>query len=174
MEWIQDQIRILKSYEGCNIEKVMIYEMALLEGDEGRPIFEHPELPFIQAHVIYFFLNGSKVIKILTYQNDCEWGIYSTDLENISELEVKKNDDAFFRLSVCDEFPLGIINSVSSRLNDNGDISEVQLIVNSKEVLLKSGEVYENYDGTISTRSDDESVLVFLNSEDVSRVKFNT
>lgn len=173
MDWIQDQIKILKSYEGSNIGKVMIYEMAIIEDDEGAHIFKHPDFPFIQAHVIYLWLNGSKVIKIHTYQNDCEWGIYSTVLEDIHELNAEEERDSIFRLSVCDAFPLGLINSISTLLNEDGDISEVKLVINSSEILLKSGEVYENHNGTISTRSDDESVLVFLNPQDLSRVKFN-
>lgn len=173
MDWVQDQIKILKSYEGSHIEKVMICEMAILEDDEGDHIFEHPGCPFIQAQVIYLWLNSNNVIKIHTYQNDCVFGICSTTLENISELNVIREDDSIFRFSVCDAFPLGIISSVSALLNEYGDISEVKLVVNSNEILLKSGEVEEKYDGTMSIISDDGSVLVFLNPEELSEVKFN-
>jgi hypothetical protein len=171
--WIQDQIKILKSYEGSRVERAMIYEMAMTDDESGAPIFRHPSFPFIQAYVVYLWLDNGKITKIHTYQNDCEWELHSTTLENTWELNVKQEDDSIFRLSECDDFPVGIIELVSIRLNEQGDISGVKFVIGGHEILLTSGEVYQNFNGSISVKNDDESVLVFLNPEDVAKVKFN-
>jgi len=172
-DWIFDQINILKSYEGSNIEKVMIWEMAIIESNEGKHLFEHPDCPFIQAQVIYLMMDDKRTIKIHTYQNNCDWGILSSVMEANLELNKSFGMDSLYRISVCHEFPVGLINSISTFQNENGDISEVRLVINTNEILLKSGEVYENHDGSITIKSNDESVLVFLNPEDLRKVNFD-
>lgn len=175
VNWVKEQVEILKSYEGYSIGKVMIHEMAIYTDDNGEHIFEDSDFPFIQAQVIYLWLHGEdhEVIKIHAYQNDSEWGIYSTRLKDVSGLAIEEDRDSIYRTSLCREFPLGKIDLISPVLNSNGDISEVKLVIESREVFLKSGEVYENHDGTISIKSDDESVLVFLSRESFEGTSFN-
>lgn len=171
-DWIEKQIAILKSYQGAYIERAIVNEMALFEHEDGTPCFEHPECPFIQAHIVYLQLKDRETVKLQTYQNDCSWGIYSTKLENKNELDRSQESSSFFRLSAFDDFPIGLIDSVSVAMNSENEIAELNLTIGGQQILLKSGEVYQEHDGGISVSSDDESVLVFLNPDDVNVVEF--
>ena len=71
-------------------------------------------------------------------------------------------------------FPLGKIQNVGIHQNQNLDVVEATMRVGSQDILLNSGEIYGNWDGSISTKSDDESFLIFLQPKDAEGVKFNT
>ena len=56
-------------------------------------------------------------------------------------------------------------------VDDIDDIFEITLQIEDNKVLLKTGEVVENHDGTIIIRDNDESVLLFLNAQDIKKVR---
>jgi len=168
-EWIAAKITELQSLKGEVIEKVMINDMAIIENGNGNHVFTHPECPFIQAQQLYLFLKGKGVSKILATDDGCIF------LSTTNDTDLIKSNDAnsIFRFYESTEFPLGKVDSLSIKQNKDLDINEVNIIINNKPVLLKSGEVFQNNDGSVSIKDDDESVLVFFNPTDVDDINFN-
>ncbi len=168
-DWLSSQIAKLKSLKGETIEKVMINDMAFIENDNGNHVFTHSDCPFIQAQLIYLFLKKKGVTKILATDDGCIYisPINDADLINTNEA------NSIFRLYECTDFPLGKIDSISIKQNKESDISDVNIVINTKPILLKSGEVFQNSDGSVSIKDNDESVLVFFNPVDVDNINFN-
>jgi hypothetical protein len=173
--WIQECIHNLHALQGRTIEQVIIWEMALLDaGHDGKPVFDHPACPFLQAWVLYLRLPPDDAVKILTYQNDDWFGLYAAPVSTEAELVPDESDaDSIFRKRELLTFPQGEITAVSIHQNEAEDISEVTLVIGQHTVLLKAGEVDERWDGSIYVRRDDESVLIFLDPRDVERITFH-
>lgn len=172
-KWVEHCVRELMALKGRTIEKALILEMAFIEADRnGKPVFEHPACPFLQASILYLIFTHGETIKILTYQNDDSWGLYLSPLNNESELNVEREHYPIFRLWEVTEFPKGTILDVSIAQNEAGDIAEMTLVIGQQSILLMAGEVYEHVDETIRVVRNDESVFVFLNPHDVERVTF--
>jgi len=167
--WIASKITELKSLKGEVIEKVMINDMAIIENDNGNHVFTHPGCPFIQAQQLYLFLKDKGVSKIQATDDGCIFLSPTNDADLIRSNDV----NSIFRLYENTNFPLGKIDSLSIKQNKALDINEVNIIINNKPVLLKSGEVFQNNDGSVSIKDDDESVLVFFNPADVDGINFN-
>ncbi len=172
-KWINTEIQKIQSYQGTLIQKAMVWEMAIIETDDGNHQFEHPDCPFIQAQVLYLWCENIGIVKFTTYQNNCNWGIHSLILENTNELNYQPECDSIYRMRSCNAFALGVLSDVSILQDDNDDVFEITLQIEGCKALLKTGEVVENHDGTIIIRDNDESVLLFLNAEDSKKVRFN-
>jgi len=141
-----------------------------LKNDNGNHAFYHPECPFIQAQQVHLFLKEKGVSKILATDDGC---IYVSST-NAADLTRSNDKNSIFRLYESTEFPLGKIESLSIKQNKALNINEVYIIINSKPVLLKSGEAYQNNDGSVSIKDDDESILVFFNPTDAGSINFNS
>lgn len=172
-DWINNEIKQIKSYQGSVIQKVMVFEMAIIETDDGCHLFDHPDCPFIQALSLYVWCENIGIVKFTTYQNDCDSGIYSSTLTDMDELIYEPETPSIYRMRPCHAFPLGKLESIEVSQNEYGDIAEIILRIEKHDVLLKSGEVEQRHDGSIIVRDNDESVLVFMNPDDIDRVTFN-
>lgn len=176
-QWIDNCIHNLMELKGRSIEKVFIVEMAFIEeGQDGKPVFEHPKCPFLQAYRLYLCFPSDEFVLIYVHQTD-NWSLNSEPADNHHDSFVEKLESLYvhsiFRKREIIDFPKGQIISVTITQTEGADISEIKLVVGNQAVLLKSGEVYENNDGSLSVTATDESILVFLDPNDVNKVDFN-
>ncbi len=175
-KWSELQVSKFKSLENRVIQKVFIFDMAFMEDEINfNHKFNHPDCPFIQVQALYFILDNNKTIKFITYQNDlsdCMWGIVVENVSSLKELEYGVNKKSIYRMYESKDFPLGIINKIRVEQSSDGVINEVAITINNGNILLITGEVYEENDGSVKIVRDDESILLFLEPDDINRTMF--
>jgi hypothetical protein len=133
--------------------------MALREaGEDNQPNWRDRSIAFLQLSRLDLTLAESPTTSIITYQNDDRWGLYREDGLPPSRL-CTDEADCIFRSRTFDELPRGQIRGVLVSLNE-GDIEEIRLDVEGREIRLWAGEVYEENDGSLRVVTMDESVLV--------------
>ena len=168
VRWVKSQRQLIKDLVGVHIEKIYWVEMALADqGKTDTPLFRHAELPFVQAFFIRLQVADGRIGQFGVYQNDSNFGLCF----GFVDMAMDNNDwpapdadgtPSIYRKVTDIEFPTGTIKSASSRLDDEGDITEIDLSIEDRLVLLKAGEVYEGNDRTLFVRDCDESILVFF------------
>lgn len=153
-------------------------EMALNERDSNlKHRFRHPDLPFVQASTIRLEFSDGNVGVFHNYQNDDNFGLMF-ELSNkplkwpVYPKFTETGDLSIYREVTDTNFPTGVINSTSSKLDNEGDITEIFLEISGKQILLKAGEVYEDGRREIIIHEQDESILTFLNPDDISKIQF--
>jgi hypothetical protein len=173
--WVSVQTRKFQSLIERSITRTLIVEMALLEyGDQEKPIFSLANCPFLQAFLVYFLVDDNTWVKLSTYQNSWDFGLYLSAVADEVETIWKNEPESIYRHRKCTEFPTGRINNVSVELSQSGDIDQVMIEFESRKILLKAGEIREGVGGTIMVASNDESVLIFLDPADVDKALFDT
>jgi hypothetical protein len=166
-DWIGQQASLLRALQGCNIRQWIGIEMAVREvGLDGLPQWYDDSIQALQLDRLDLVLSNDQVPSIVTYQNDTHWGLWRRDNQPPSELPSSALD-SLYRERILSELPLGVVVSVEVFFDENGDgdISEVQLIINGHTVSLKAAEVYEQVDGSLKIIFDDESILVQVDGE---------
>jgi hypothetical protein len=158
-DWVRQQATSLRDLTGRTVVRWLGSEMALREvGANGLPDWRDPTVPFLQLDRLDLILADGSVARTTTYQNDCTWGICRDD--TLPPLRFENHDPySIFRDRSLDELPTGAVRSVAIAMN-SGDIAEVKLDVDGREVRLRAGEVYEQLDGSLLVNPDDESILV--------------
>ena len=139
--------------------------MALREvGASGEPDFSDPSVSFFQFLSLYVRDAENGYLGFGTYQNDCNWGLC---LEAIPPgAPLSDLFEGIFRTRHVAEIPCGVVNSVSVRLDESGDLERVELRIGSFTVELIAGEVYESKDGSLTVQlGGDESVLVSVRTD---------
>jgi len=173
-DWIAEQIGIIRNLKGQTVTRLVATEMALCGGEgDGPPEFSRPNLPFLQASLLYLRLATGRTVVFVTYQNDSNWGLcLNSDLQpGEPELDAG-SDDRIWRTRELVSFPLGQVTSVEVSRDDEGDISEVILELSGDAILLLAGEVCPHMDGTLDVTKGDESILLFRDPEQKNEVKF--
>jgi len=156
-EWVRQKREAFEAVEGRHVKGWSGVEMALrLEGPDGHPVFDDPSVHCLHVMVLLADLDHGEAIEVLTYQNDCEWGLQARAAK--AERAVW---DGIFRWRAFDDLPLGAVSNIRLRHSDRGDIGEVLLQVDGQEVLLVAGEIYETPGERLEYHAADESVLVF-------------
>lgn len=169
-EWIENQVSEFESLRGCTISNWNAVEMALLTKEHAPHVFELPNVPFIQATPVAFDVDAKNKVRthcaIDNYQNDDVFGLHFK--RAIEPLDPTKSF-GIFRWRPLTELPTGIVDDVTVRL-EQGDIQEVELVVNNCALLFLSGEVEDTWNEELVFRRFDESVLIFQNVADVDRI----
>jgi hypothetical protein len=173
MSWVSENCERMKSIASARIRETVVIEMALFEGQRNHPpIFWHPGVPFIQAHLIDLCLEDGRISRFATYQNNATFGI-CMDFVMASTCEVSIDGwSPGYRVAPDLNFPVGVISDVKIKLDEEGDITEITFEVGGQKLLMKAGEVCE-HNGGFSVASQDESILLFLNADDVRKVPFD-
>ena len=158
-EWVEQQVAYLRALSGCTVLRWQGIETALRDAGEGEQLnWRDGSIPFLQLSRLDLSLAGRPTTSIITYQNDDRWGLYRKDGLPLSRLCTDQGDN-IFRSRTLDELPRGQIRGVLVSLNE-GDIEEIRLDVEGREIRLWAGEVYEENDGSLRMATMDESVLV--------------
>ena len=153
---------------------VWVDEMGLYGPDE-HPSFSHSQLEFVQALVLELRFESGMTLQVSCWQDDDEFALCPRQVPHEQRI-VPISDPArtLFRVRRMNEFPLGSLREVDWLANDRANIHTIRLHLDSSEVILRAGEVYENPDGSLHISDEDESVLVFLNSDAYARTVFNS
>ena len=161
-EWLEHQIEKIRSLTGATISEWKCVEMSLGGGeDESEFIWRHPSVPMLQLAIAYFRI-GDTWFKFLTYQNDYEYGVYSTKVEDPARIETTWSSG--YRFLDQPILPTGRITDVCCRQNDLEDIECVHLQFANRSLTLWAGEVYENLDGTFDIAYMDDGLLVEIDA----------
>lgn len=157
-DWVQEQIAALKCMYGKTVRQWIGLEMALRDNVRGLPEWENASIPFLQLERIDAMLDEGETARIVTYQNDDQWGIWRHD--QFVDLLPHSSEFDIYRTRELDELPLGEITDVEVKVNDRGDIAAVQILVAGHCLTLRAGEVYEESDGSLKIVWMDESILL--------------
>lgn len=155
--WVAEQTIGFRSLAGCVVTAWVGVEMALREvGSTGRPEFADSTIPFLQLTWFYAEVNGS-IHRIATDQNDTNWGlcIEHGGLELPAEGQEERS---IFRTRPILDLPLGLVTDITAALDRVGDLVEVTLTMRGHKIVLQAGEVYEDWDGSLSVNPPDESI----------------
>jgi len=177
-DWISEQADAIRNLKGQTVRKFIATEMAFREADGDNPHqFTDPALPFLQVCPLYMILATGRIVEFTTCENDdtgCTWGMYRNPDPRQSEPELDAaSNDSIFRTRELGTFPTGEISAVGVALDSWGDIAEVTLDFSGDTILLVSGEVYENTNGTFDIIEGDESILLFRDPKQKDKVKFS-
>lgn len=168
MSLIADPVTIetLRSCLGMRLDGGLIDEMSML-GAEDSPVFSHPQLNFVQATLLEFFLSDGRVIRIVTSQQDDQWNLLVRErvLGDVPPIL----GGSIWRRRELKELPTGLIQEVDWA----PDLERISLKIGDQLVHLKAGEVYEHMDGQVSVFERDQSVLIFLGDEALEDTLFN-
>jgi hypothetical protein len=157
--WVADQVAAFRKLAGSAVTGWSGIEMALREeGPSGLPQFEDPAIPFLQLHLLYAEF-GSAVLRVGTYQNDDNWGLCIDSVQAIPS-DQPAEENGIYRKRNLAELPRGLVEGVDPILDASGDLVEVTLRLARGTVVLRAGEVYEEWDGGLRVVSPDESILV--------------
>jgi hypothetical protein len=173
-EWDANLRAALSRCVGEVLTDVWVDEMGLYGPDE-HPSFSHSQLEFVQALLLELRFESGMTLQVSCWQDDYEFALWPRQVTYEQRI-VSMTDPArtLFRVRRMDEFPLGSLKEVEWLANDCANIHTIRLRMDSSEVILRAGEVYENPDASLIIRDQDESVLVFLNSDAHARTVFNS
>jgi hypothetical protein len=169
-DWIVGQIAGFEALVGSSVLQWSGEEMAFREeGATGLPDWHDPDIHFLQMCQIDGLLDDGSVLTISTYQSDDQWGLCRPDhmpvrttaviqreIENASTRDPK----SIYRYRPLTELPTGHIRHVAVSTGASDDLSALSITIGAQTILLWPGEVYENWDGSLTTKDMDESVLV--------------
>ncbi|HVV33220.1 MAG TPA: hypothetical protein VHC73_08345 [Vitreimonas sp.] len=179
MSWVSDACESIASLRGKRITRATVVKMALIDqGPGGLPVFRHPAAPFVQAIKIELALDDGRFALFSNYQNDGDFPI-SMGILAESSIEAhwadatREGEPSIYRLASPPNFPLGLVTSAETRLNANGDIAEVAMAVEGREVVLRAGEVIEHAGNTFAFCDMAGSILLFLSADARSTAKLN-
>lgn len=159
---------------GRVLKHVIVCEWALY-GPEEWPVFEHPDLLFVQALCVELgFADGSR-LDIGTHQTEYNFALlFSVDASRPPITEFPSLANVYERdCRALAEFPLGRIDSIGRVVDEFGGIQEIEVSLGDRAAIFKAGEVDENFDGRLRIVQDEESVLIFSNRADFDRTIFN-
>jgi len=164
-DWTQQQVDSLNSLRGCVVLRWVAVETAAREvGVRGKPQWYDDSVPFLQLDRLDLLLSGGTVVSLATYQSDDMWGIHRCD--GLAPLELKPSEPtSIFRTRILNELPVGEINSVGVLMYESRILAGVSLGVQGSNVLLRTGEVYEEADGSLRIVEMDESILVTVDGK---------
>lgn|GEM_PF-680203 len=163
--WTQCQIDALKSLRAVTVIRWIGTEVALREsGTDGLPDWEDNFVPYLQLDCLDVELEGSKVARIVTYQDNDDFGICRRDDLGQFTLSEEIDPTSIFRRRELSELPVGCIDGVNV-LTSHGVICRLELLLGRNRVTLIPGEVYEQEDCSLKIKSPDESILVQVNSQ---------
>lgn len=164
----KDQIQTLNSLVGQEVTGWRGVEMAIREEGPTGPVFKADAVPCLQfVHLDLQFTEPDHAIRIVTCQDDDEWGISLSDVPDSI-----KSDKLYgiYRDNEPENLPIGIIENVSHRLSERGNLCEIDLKIAGQHVLLIAGEIHETHTVELRFVYADESILVFEDPSDASRI----
>jgi hypothetical protein len=175
MGWAEDQGNLLKSLLGCDVESIDAVEEAI-RGSEaaGLPKFRDDRFPFLQCVFVELKLGDGRFVVFHTNQADDIFAV-GIEVRQATSIEPHWNDShrdgepSIHRVAPDLGFSLGRAEGAEARPSDKGGWSEVELSFAGRRVLLKAGEVCEDF----SVSELDENILLFLNAEDASSMSYN-
>lgn len=167
-DWVETQIAAAASLVGEDIVGWDAIEMAIREDDlSGEPAFSDPAVPCLQLSTLALLLDVGEPAIVGHYQNEGHFAF------RVERGPVPASDwnaaHGIFRRPRLEELPTGSIRSVVTRLDrESGDLAELVLDIDGREVLLIAGEIEETWTERLVWRWLDESTLVFVDPDTAS------
>jgi hypothetical protein len=162
-EWHSKLAAALGTLNGKILTGAWVKEMALY-GPEDAGHFTDRNLKFVQATTLELRTSDSGTFWFSCWQDNDEFALWPQTMPEEKRLAPDPGEGTF-RTRPMHEFPLGRVDEVTVAVEPNGNMQEIRITVDQREVFLRAGEVYENMDGTLTVHDHDESVLVFLDRE---------
>ncbi|MBL4813040.1 MAG: hypothetical protein JKX69_11970 [Rhodobacteraceae bacterium] len=158
---------VTRNLVGCRVVEMAFFETGL----DGLPVFEHPDLPFIQAVELNLLLEGGAVVSIATNLATDQWSLM-IDTFAIPANYPKNDPHSIFKENIKVELPHGKIEKVEISFDDEGNISEVHFATTTGSFAINASEVIEGFNDIYYVGAHDEAVLLFLDPPKLRDVKF--
>lgn len=159
---------------GRSLTETWVDEMGLY-GPEDAPCFSHSQLDFVQALTLELRFDDGAILHVGCWQDDYDFALWPKEVTHSEQLTPDPDPDrTLFRVRRFDAFPSGALRDVTWAADDRGNIQTITLHIDSAEVILCAGEVYEDFDGRLKVSDRDESVLIFLSPDAFARTVFNS
>jgi len=169
--WTDQWTAALRGCVGKIVASTRVHELAIYGPDEA-PYFSDPQLPFAQAMTLEINFTDGTILHVLNTQDDESFPLWpsiaSEQLSPKAELLALP-----FRLREMNEFPKGEISAIDWSLDDDDRLQNIQVRIGAETVILCAGEVYEDWDASLTVRTDDESVLIFLDADAYRQTVFD-
>ncbi len=180
MSWVTQNVEQITALAGETIVSIAAIEMSLTENEnQDLQLFRHTNYPFIQMQFLEVLLENGHLGIFVPYQANDVFGICFKFVQSswindrvFPEVGIAGNTAQIFRPVPDISHIKGQVSNVIIQLDEYREITEITFTVGDHRVLLKAGEVYEHENG-LTVTSSDESILFFLNADDVHKVIFN-
>ena len=156
---ITQETNKLKQLNGLRVVKWSGLEMAARERTSEPPVWYSHEAPMLQFVYLNIEFSNHSALSLATYQNDNEWGLLLTDGIQRSDLETSETN-CIYRNRVIKELPCGKISGLEVAHSETGDICKLTFNIEDQPISFRSGEIYENNDGSLNVMYMDESILI--------------
>jgi hypothetical protein len=162
------------SLKNTEIDEWLISEMALFEnGRDGNAQFQHPNCPFVQAVNIQWKLIDGRYVNLLNYQDDYCFGISANYYEEpVLKHEAYVDSKSIYRISDGSNFPIGKVSNISFSHDEYQNVTSISIVINNVEILLKAGEVMEDWNETYIIHEMDSAILLFRHPELLNKITF--
>lgn len=168
-EWVSNQVLEFSQLTGRRTSSFDGVEMAIRVDDgTGVPQFFDKSVPCLQFSVLYVHFDDGAVAAVGTYQDNDEFGL----CVDWRAPPLDAGCEGIFRFREVPELGVGLVGSVTTTLSSRGNLSEVGIFVADREIRLVAGEIYENFDDSLTFCRDDAHVLIFPNSADVAAISW--
>ena len=161
--WVREQVALFEALRGEVVVGWAGTEMAIRDaGPSGEPQFGESEIPFLQLRSLYlaFESGGTRVIRLEQTDNSWRHHVHRRGIWRIARRRLRRRGIYWTR--TLTELPTGRIESVNVGTDDEGNIAEMSLLMGNNRIIITSGEVYEELDGSLRVVRPDESVLVHV------------
>ena len=157
--WVEQQLSAFHDLVGCSVIRWAATEWPMREqGPNGLPAYQDPAVPYLQVNSVYFALEHVGHRQIATCMNTDTWGLCLDVLYGWPDED--PDSSTYTRTRQLWELPVGTIQSTTQRLDADGNIAEVCIVVAGNRITFLSAEVYEDSDGSLRIGPADESILI--------------
>ena len=168
--WVREQVASLQELRSRIVTAWSGDEMAVrVEGPTGGPQFHDPGIPFLQVGSLYLSFADGGTRVILSHQNYAAHGgclcSLCIDVQYGGLPDENYEEGSIYRTRLLPELPVGEVESVVV-VEDRGNVTEVCLTIAGSRITLWSGEVYEEWDGSLRVERPDESVLIQVTKQE--------
>lgn len=168
--WIEEQVAAASALEGREIQAWLGVE-DFIRSNEDETVFEFddPNAPCLYLAVVEIQMVADPTVRIGTYYDNWDgWGLtlepYDGRLEAL--------DSPGSRTRRLSELPVGRVESVKARIDEIGNLAEIEMAVGDRFLLLAAGEIHPTWTERLEFVRGDESVLVFASQADYESIEW--
>ena len=158
---------------GKSVNSITGIEMAFSEPDAG-PLFADQNFKGVQLACLWLEAQTG-IFEIRTYPNDDGYGLSVVEISREQLIKQSQQDSdrkSIFRHYQLTGLELGEILRVRTENDDLGAVCIVHLVFEESTVSIVAGEIYDDGHDALRFCKPDESLLLFVDPDEISRVSW--